>query len=652
MAGMQKSKISAPEVESRWVFISTNKQIRLAAEAASYMAVMEGYVSFFEFPSLDYPYTGSADFGTDGYIARAVGDRTATSINNALVKIQPKAIVFLGLSEIESGYLRAHLPEEKIIDVASADQLSEILQIRPNFRGEVICKPNEVIRGLVKAFFERKRLVFSDLAESLPLRYQNGGSGLVALEEENEMSDIAGVNLAFSCGSDIVLLPIVENAQLWSLPRELHNWSENPSHHAYQAWKRHVRTALRKIDLMSYEFVTFFTTGLPYGLFVGNSIRCCHVQKYRDTTVAIVDAITHEHMPTIFASALLFSPELFESEETKQIGKNLGVNGYSPLGKVATVRNLANFGAYYPYDVLHICSHGGETDGYFTIRTFRDREWATHTIKYYEVVGFAPTGGEKVLVQQKLIFHKFDGHTWMSQPLASFPKFVFEDMLKSIKSDENVIRVPYRSPIALSCHIQCYSSIHQGHFDQLSGFGHPIVFNNTCASSHELAVSFLHAGARCYIGTLWSVGNETARRAAIAFYQSLADQPNLLTAFHEMLGEITGGKYRNIYIFWGFHFSTLAVSKDIAVDSVLPALMFAWHLWLRKISTTEDQEVKRNALPVIRFLADQIIIEMDHQQLGTLEDFDAGAIDEIERGLTSRQERSPFVEISEFDQEI
>ena len=125
--------------------------------------------------------------------------------------------------------------------------------------------------------------------------------------------------------------------------------------------------------------------------------------------------------------------------------------------------------------------------------------------------------------------------------LEAFPKYVFEDMLKAIKSEEQeqINRTPYRSPIALSCHIQCHTSIHQGDFERLSGFGNPVVFNNTCASSHQLAVNLLDAGARCYIGTLWRVGNETARQAAISFYESVLQQRNLLAGFHQMLEQST-----------------------------------------------------------------------------------------------------------------
>jgi len=126
-----------------------------------------------------------------------------------------------------------------------------------------------------------------------------------------------------------------------------------------------------------------------------------------------------------------------------------------------TVGQLSNYGAYFPYDLMHICAHGGETDGYFVVQKFTDREGADHTLEYYEVVGFAPSGRDMVRVHRKLIFKRLDGFPWMSKPLKGFPRYVFEDMTKAMKeNDDEVIRTRFDSKIALSCHIQCSDSIH------------------------------------------------------------------------------------------------------------------------------------------------------------------------------------------------
>ena len=133
------------------------------------------------------------------------------------------------------------------------------------------------MRGLLKARFERKKLVFDDLADPLLSSRLAGNCGLIAIEEDGDLHDLAAINLAYSCGLDVALLPPTDRKVLFSLPRDLNEWSRDRSHYAYQSWNRWTRAALRDIDFAAYCFATFFTTGLPYGLFLANSIPCSHV---------------------------------------------------------------------------------------------------------------------------------------------------------------------------------------------------------------------------------------------------------------------------------------------------------------------------------------------------------------------------------------
>lgn len=282
---------------------------------------------------------------------------------------------------------------------------------------------------------------------------------------------------------------------------------------------------------------------------------------------------------------------------------------------------------------MHICAHGGETDGYFAVQEFTDRNGESHKLEFYEVVGVSPTEGDMVRVHRKLIFKSFDGFPWMSPPLKSFPRYVFEDMMVAMRLDpENkVLRVPFKSKIALSCHIQCADSIHQGEFHGLAGSGHPFVFNNTCSSSHEIAAMIIRAGARSYIGTLWSVGNETARRAAKAFYEDLIQQGNLLSAFFAMNKAIINKQYDNVYIFWGLHLSTLrkvSVKSDAKIFADLIGLYLSW---VKKVQTTTDPEVRHNSIPIARFLADEIMRRFTPERLKEIKSFDPTKLDDEER---------------------
>jgi hypothetical protein len=94
-------------------------------------------------------------------------------------------------------------------------------------------------------------------------------------------------------------------------------------------WAIQLRAAskrLRETNFACYKFATFFTTGLPYGLFVGNVVPCSHVMKQLDCGLSINNALIEEHAPIGLASAIVFSPELFSSEETDDLDKLLESN--------------------------------------------------------------------------------------------------------------------------------------------------------------------------------------------------------------------------------------------------------------------------------------------------------------------------------------
>jgi hypothetical protein len=147
-------------------------------------------------------------------------------------------------------------------------------------------------------------------------------------------------------------------------------------------------------------------------------------------------------------------------------------------------------------------------------------------------------------------------------------------------------------------------------------------------------LTIIHAGARSYIGTLWSVGNETANRAAKAFYEGLIQHGNLLSAFFEMNKAIINKQYENIYIFWGLHLSTLPKVSVKSDARILADLIGLYLSWLKKAQTTPDPEVRRNSIPIARFLADEIMLRFTPERLKEIKSFDLTKLDDEERAAT------------------
>jgi hypothetical protein len=643
-----------PRIETRWVCIAASEQTRLAAQLSSYFNDPGVYFAVFQFPDLDRPHED--DSGTDGYFAQIIGKRTATWINNSLARIQPDRIILLGLSHAAASYLRAVLPAERLLVVKTEAELLAL----PFVAGKpepLVCKPAQAVEGLLRAKSQRVPLFFSDSAPNLPSERLDGRSGLILLENTCDIGAVATINYAISIDADVAIVPAVQREDIQSLPRELQTWAKDRSSPALLEVRKAITDRIKGVDFSTYQFATFFTVGLPYGLILKNIIPFTHVPNGPYCDVFIADSIVAANAPLDFGNALLFGIDEFITDETRDVATSLEYSNFlvtELTGKDATYNNLDKFAAHPPYDLLHISSHGGETDGYFVKQQFEDRDGKLHTIEYFEVVSFseeAATEPGNVMVARKIIFTALDGASWGDRPLSKYARYVGDDMMKALKEDRNNLkRTPVSTPIALSCHVKCHQSFHQGAFDCLAAHSSPIVFNNSCSSSHELAESFIAAGARVYIGTLWNVGNRVAVDAAESFYPALLAQGNVLHAFGEMLSSITDDRYRHIYIMWGLHFSILRRPIKKSDDRIVQRLMASYFLWVRKFATTKDPEIRRNCVPILRFFDTEIGRRLTPEQRERRRRDTLGEHEEIERAvLYSEPELNELTVMDETD---
>jgi hypothetical protein len=444
------------------------------------------------------------------------------------------------------------------------------------------------------------------------------------MESLDEVAEVVILNYAASIDVDILLVDTVDRDDILPIARQLQEWSENRASQALRETRRKITSRIKGIDFTQYEFATFFTTGLPYGLILDDVIPFTHMVNGPFTGICIANIISEEHQREPIGNALLFSIDQFAEDETEELQRQLDANNFlhtSLVGKKATNTNLSFFAAHLPYDVLHICSHGGETDGYFVKQPFADRDGNEHILEYFEVVSFgaSPVGPDKVHVERKLIFTTLDGIPWADRPLKLYPRYVGDDMMHAMKDhDDRLRRRPTNVPIAMSAHIKCYESFSQGAFDSLASHSHPIVFNNSCSSSHELGVLFLAAGARSYISTLWNVGTTTAKDAALKFYGSLFTSAKVLDAFFAMLKSIKHPKYRNIYILWGLHFSSLLHPATKDDSNIITELFGGFDVWMRRFTNTEDEEIKTASFPIVQFIASEIARRVPPERLGQI----------------------------------
>jgi hypothetical protein len=92
----------------------------------------------------------------------------------------------------------------------------------------------------------------------------------------------------------------------------------------------------------------------------------------------------------------------------------------------------------------------------------------------------------------------------------------------------------------------------------------------------------------------------------LAFYDIALADGKILNAFSAMLRAIGKDLYRNIYILWGLHFTSLVRPATKSDDNLIGGLAANYSIWMKKFMTTKDEEIKRNTFPIIRFLTSEI----------------------------------------------
>jgi hypothetical protein len=146
------------------------------------------------------------------------------------------------------------------------------------------------------------------------------------------------------------------------------------------------------------------------------------------------------------------------------------------------------------------------------------------------------------------------------------------------------------------------------------------VFNNTCWSWYEVASFFLACGVRGYVGTLWAIDNQAAVVAAQTFYQNLFFG-SVLTAFHKAVKAVDATGSKDVYVYWGLHFTTLSPGPSLeeSQGEVRKELIRAVGAWVRKIGSTKSSEVRRNSVKVLKSILRELLASFGSDDMRRLE---------------------------------
>ena len=621
------SAIQAPRTDSCCVCIVDRESVLLAAAVSSLFARPGTYFPIFGFPNVEHSSRPEARLGDHDYLANSIGSMEATFISNSVAKLgNVSRVILAGLSPAQVSYL--HLPVE--LEVVAIDDLADV-PLRLSGERLLRCRPEDALLGLFRSGRDGSGLEFMEDAEPLAAVDVNG-AGLVLVETLHDtVATVAGVNYAIAADAALTLVAPPADEEIVEARNTLEQQKAGRSRGTPIDLLPRIAERIADVPISSYAYATYFTEGLPYSVVVGDSVQ----QSYVNLRLRAEHFLVNNLAPEIraFPSALVFSLDsgFHVLGEGQWLAEFLQLRHYvvrEVVGKAATVTALDYHAQHFPYGILHVASHAGLSDGHAVTLRFTDRDGHRHVVEYDEVASISREPGTDLFqVVRKAIFRRFDGLVWRSPELRArgLPPYIFDDMTLAMFEEDyagrEVVSRTLISSVPLADSIECADGFHQSVFQTLASHSSPIVFNNACASWWNVADFFLSSGARGYVGTLWSIGEQPAVAGAKAFYKR-AVKERLVAAVQKANKRVAHTRDRGVYAFWGLHSANIPSAQDEAegLHKVLNAATDEMFRYISVISNARSLEVRHNAIRIVKHLHDDI---KDNYRVANMAELDA-----------------------------
>ncbi|MCK9403839.1 MAG: hypothetical protein M0Q26_10610 [Chitinophagaceae bacterium] len=606
-------RYTAPKINLVFACVVDRDKPVLAAVISSYLAKKDTYLPVFEFPGVT---AENQEYDTDvidpNTLSQLRANRYSTFMNNVLARMKFDGnLILAGLSQEQKSFITRY-PAVNYIEIDSIADADFILSSFPEMPTEIIqCRGDDICAGLYVAMKQKQILKINEFAELIVLP-ELDKCGIVIIENEGYARSITAINYAFSVDAQICIVKELGNNEEYYVQSLLQDWQRGKSG-AYEVLQEMVKSRVKDIGFKKYLWATFFTQGLPYSLIIQNEVPCSYVNIHYNPDIFIANTILFERNH-YSGGAGVFSPLFFQDEETRFVSGILNYQNYfvkELVGKEATVFNLDMHLKEFPYDIFHICSHGGEIKGNLIAETFIDRYGHQHVIEYESVMSVTPGNKAGYLkLQRKMFYKRADGMPWASPELKEkWSREIYSDMHNAMHISSASAKKILKSNITVtsSCAIECSDNVYQGMMETIASHSSPIIFNNTCSSWFHIAMPFLDAGARGYIGTLWSVPTVDAANYARAFYIG-ANKGNLIMAMHNARSVLKGDVSENIYVLWGLHFSTLPSLPDkyLVKRHVFMRMIQSFRHWAHSYHQVSKVKTKESIMELMKWIGLQL----------------------------------------------
>jgi hypothetical protein len=380
--------------------------------------------------------------------------------------------------------------------------------------------------GMLQAMREKRGIIFE--SKESPLHSVPSKSGhLVVCEVGEELSQVIAANYAYALDAGLHLIPAVSREQsedvLGAFYKLYDRDSDVPPAEAQQRLRDQLFAMCGALPVPKGGSITFVGS-LPYG-FAYSDHPSTHLFDYPDLGCAVINGFAAEQAAGAGTGVVtLVDPGQTPAPEIKAAVRLLKprrafVRVYQ--GPSANVRHVSEMLEHFPYDLLIIATHCGDSGGYRWTYKFTDSENIPRELVVDIAIGVARTDDPNMLkVGHFMRFVSLDGVDWtdpiakerlyVGQAIRDFIKLTAQgpNELKPVKKDK-IDRVIGSSAMKMSDHNLLFA------YPTMADTGTPIVINNACLSWHRLAGDMTFAGARAYIGTLFPVTTSEAEAVVL-----------------------------------------------------------------------------------------------------------------------------------------
>jgi hypothetical protein len=434
-------------------------------------------------------------------------------------------------------------------------------------------------------------------------------------EDGDLHSQVIAAAYALSIDAGLCIIPEYPRNEADDILEALYSASEQP---APAARLEDVRAALRahvgEVDLRG-KAVTFVTAKLPWGLAFPD-VPTTHLFRYPDLGIAIVNAIAAEQddVPGV-RSAVVIAPHSVDSVDAQTALERLtdmGALSKALRGRVATVHQASKTITLFPYDLLLIATHCSDAPGYRCTYEFTDADGRARRLVLDETAGaeIEDPHDEHVHVTVFESFVSLDGVDWADREgKAALPVGSAMTTYLALRAQDGIEpadRQPVervRASMALRMADGNYIALPYA----LASGGSPIVLNNACGSWHRLAETFMGSGARCYIGTLFSIVDAEAEEVVRQLFERQLGR-ELASALARAQASVYGRNSRRPYVMVGCHFQRIRnTRREDPLPFVRRGLRAARDHWRRRL---DDPMVEAERARTLRSMVDFLDSEL------------------------------------------